>query len=39
MRDRLTTTTTEGKIELREEELSRVTGGLLESVDGKHKGE
>ena len=29
LRDRLTMTTSEGKIELKEEELSRVTGGTV----------
>jgi hypothetical protein len=44
-RDHLTTTTSEGRIELAEKELTRVTGGLKlgdikgESVDSKHKGE
>jgi len=42
-RDHLTTTTDEGRIELAEKELTRVTGGLKlgdikgESIDDKHK--
>jgi len=35
LRDRLTMTTTEGKIELKEEELSRATGGLAVRKAGK----
>ena len=35
LRDRLTMTTSEGKIELKEEELSRVTGGLVVRKAGK----
>jgi len=44
-RDRLTTTSEDGKIELTEKELSRATGGLKldgiegESHDSKHKNE
>jgi hypothetical protein len=38
-RDHLTLTTEEGKIELMEEQLSRVVGGRAEPVDGKHKAE
>jgi len=35
LRDRLTMTTSEGKIELKEEELSRATGGLAVRKAGK----